>query len=564
VACLSTIRSRRRSAGERHALAGIEREIRSADPKLGSKYLNDFAAAFKKYERVISSEKLKARLLGADVVLVGDYHALPASQRYAAQLLRHLAGGGEPPVLALETVFTRDQHILEAWMCGEIGEEELRQRIRFDSEWGFDWAPLQALLTAARQCAAACYGIDCMPRHDLRTISIRDRHAALQLAEIRERHPKSPVLVLFGESHLAPGHLPRLLRESCPQDRILSVLQNVDALYWLAAGEHRGQVEAVQVSDDVVCAFSATPLEKYQSYSHWIERWRQERASQVDLGSTFYNLIDALASFLRIDQYAPENGTQPRFLVDKLPEVRVRPDTESLRKLLVRNGIAGMELANIIAALERSQSCYLERLNTIFATGFELAHAAGQCARFLHLACSGRLGRRSTSHSEVEEAPTPESVFYSAVMDEALKDFGARVLHPARVMVKEAELFAGYAKAPAEIEQRTLYSYREYMQLMDFLVLHRDYELNQKRYIHKPPLVAEGLRFQGDKFSFATRKLGALLGNELFAAYVVGRVSRRYVRSLYFRKLHLAGVAEESYFQCVGRVRTRKRSDLGA
>ena len=563
MACLSTIRSRRRSAGERHALAGIEREIRSADPKLGSKYLNDFATAFKKYERVISSEKLKAKLLAADIVLVGDYHALPASQRYAAQLLRQLAAGGEPPVLALETVFTRDQHILDAWMRGEIGEEELRQRIRFETEWGFDWAPLQALLAAARQCAAACYGIDCMPRHDLRTISIRDRHAALQLAEIRERHPKSSVLVLFGESHLAPGHLPRLLRESRPQDRILSVLQNVDALYWLAAGEHRGQVEAVQVSDDVVCAFSSTPLEKYQSYSHWIERWRQERASQVDLGSTFYNLIDALASFLRIDQYAPENGTQPRFLVDKLPEVRVRPDTESLRKLLGRYGIARMELANIIAALERSQSCYLERLNTIFATGFELAHAAGQCARFLHLACSGGLGRLQ-HEPEKHLAPMPEALFYSAVMDEALKDFGARVLHPARVMVKEADLFAGYAKPPEEVEQHTLYGYREYMQLMDFLVLHRDYELNLKRYIHKPPLVAEGLRFQGDKFLFVTRKLGALLGSELFGAYVAGRVSRRYVRSLFFRKLHLAGVAEESYFQCVGRVRTRKRADLAA
>ena len=44
-------------------------------------------------------------------------------------------------------------------------------------------------------------------------------------------------MVLFGESHLAPGHLPRVLREQLPEERVLTVLQNVDALYWRAAGE---------------------------------------------------------------------------------------------------------------------------------------------------------------------------------------------------------------------------------------------------------------------------------------------------------------------------------------
>jgi len=54
---------------------------------------------------------------------------------------------------------------------------------------------------------------------------------------MRRRHPNAVIFVLFGESHLAPGHLPQLLRDEMPEAKIVTVLQNVDALYWRAAGE---------------------------------------------------------------------------------------------------------------------------------------------------------------------------------------------------------------------------------------------------------------------------------------------------------------------------------------
>jgi hypothetical protein len=254
---------------------------------------------------------------------------------------------------------------------------------------------------------------------------------------------------------------------------------------------------------------------------------------------------------------------QPRFLIDTLPEIRVRPDTEALRKLMLRNGIAGMELANLIASLEPARSCYVERLNTIFATGFDLAHAAGQCARFLHLSCSGRLGEYRARDAE-EGQRSVESLFYCCVLDEALKDFGPRILHPARPMSRDADLYALYACAPEEIERQMLCTYREYMQMVDFLVTHRDYELYGSRYVGSPQLIAEGLRFEGERLAFVVRKLGALLGSDLFTAYLEGRASKRYIRSLYFRKLHLEQSARDSYFQCVRRIRIRRPNRLAA
>src|SRR6185437_8285520 len=84
-------------------------------------------------------------------------------------------------------------------------------------------------------------------------IGARDRYAARKIAELREKFPNAAIVALFGEAHLAPGHLPRWLRQSRPADRILTVLQNVDELYWKSAGELSEMLHAVQVSEDVAC-----------------------------------------------------------------------------------------------------------------------------------------------------------------------------------------------------------------------------------------------------------------------------------------------------------------------
>src|ERR1700733_1178768 len=229
----STVNLRsRRSAAQLHALVGVEREIRAQDSHSRRKYLREFNQAFRNYDSLLDSGQIQSALHSADVVLIGDYHALAAAQRYAASLIEQRAMAGDRPmVLGVETIFARDQHILEEWWRREIDEEELRQRIRFDLDWGYDWTPFHELLVAARDHGEAIYGLDCMPRENLRKIGARDRHAAAKVSEIRERHPHAAIFVLFGESHLAPGHLPRVVQKELPSARILTVLQNVDALY---------------------------------------------------------------------------------------------------------------------------------------------------------------------------------------------------------------------------------------------------------------------------------------------------------------------------------------------
>lgn len=565
MASTATLRSRR-SAAQLHALAGVEREIRATDHNSRRKYLVDFSEAFRSYDSVLESEKLPELLHQADIILVGDYHALPRSQQYAVSLIEQLRISQSEPegivqpreiVLGLETVFSRDQHILDEWMRGEIEESELRERIRFDLDWGYDWDPFHELLKSARQNAKAIYGLDCMPREDLRKIGARDRHAAIKIAEIRQRHPEALIVVLFGESHLAPNHLPRLLYQRLRTDRVLTVLQNVDALYWQAAGETCDRVEAVQVSDDVICVFNATPLEKYESYRLCLDRWGREGLGNPDLGPTIYNLVDGLLRFLGMNAYSPHNTTQPRFLVDCLPEVYCRTSDAVLRKLLSRKAVDESARKSALRSFEVDGSVYLPHVNAFYIGNFQMMHTTEEVARFLHHACRGLPLRNGNPRKTAELAPADR--FYARALEHALAHFGSRVLYPVRPPAREFDLYSLYDQTAGEIRQHMSLNVTEFTELLDFLVLHRGFELNPIRYLDVPEQIAEGVRVTGERFEYATRQLGELLGSDLYDGYLEGRVTRRHLKSVFLLHLDEPGIASKAYFELVARVRSEKK-----
>lgn len=407
---------RRRAAAQMHALAAVRREIRSRDRASGRKYLQEFSQAFPDYERTLTPEELHDRVGAADIVLVGDYHSLAASQRFAASLLERLALA-RPIVLAIEAVLSRDQGILESWWRREISEDELRRRLRFDKDWGYDWAPFLELLIAARDHGEGIHGLDCLPRHDFRRIRSRDRHAAAKIKEVRERYPEARILVLFGESHLAPQHLPARIREILPQDSVLTVLQNIDSLYWKAAGD---EARAVAINQEAVCVLNSSPLEKYESYRIWMAKW--EGDDQPDFAPAVYNVLMSLTRTLGFRLDSPHNGVQPKFLADLLPEVitvdengaecGLEPPPEG------SSDEYRMSADKIRAALDERGCIYVARTNSFFIREFHIAGVAAEAARFLYHACTATIHARSSPDRKLEET---------------LALFGSRLLCPKEV-----------------------------------------------------------------------------------------------------------------------------------
>jgi hypothetical protein len=510
MATTASLRSRR-NAAQLHALAGVTREIHSSDHNARRKYLQDFIAAFPSYESVIDLDCVSAQAQAADIVLIGDYHALPSSQRFAASFFeQRTQPGNRPVVLGIETVLARDQHILEEWWRRGIDQEELRRRIRFDLDWGYDWQPFYDLLVTGREHGEAIFGLDCLPRNDLRKIGARDRHAVHKIAEMRQQHPEAVIVVLFGESHLAPQHLPQILREQLPRERIFTVLQNVDQLYWSATGERHESVSAVKVSEDVVCVFNATPLEKYESYRLHLARWAQEESDSPDLAPTVHNLIESLATFAGINRYA-QKGSQPKFLVDLLPEVYSGALED---RLLARLGKSSDDVASWLQRVEERGSAYIPQVNGFYVREFQMMYVAEEAARFLHHACQGLPGRGTKLERRDE--------FYARVMENTVGYFGARVLYPNR---------------PAEGE---------------------DVNAEVTAALYRQSLKSA---LRGD-FDSVARELGYQLGNDLYSDYLAGRFTRSAFRRLLLTHLNGPGEAKTACLRLLAR--NRKKRPLSA
>lgn len=517
----------RRSAAQLHALAEVEREIRTQDSQGRRKYLREFNQAFRTYESILTGEEVHATLRGADIVLIGDYHALPASQRCAASLVEQRAlAGDRPVVLGVETVFARDQHILDEWWRRDIDESELRQRIRFDLDWGYEWAPFYELLVSARDNAEALYGLDCMPRDDLRKIGARDRHAAAKIAEIRQSHPEAAIFVLFGESHMAPGHLPRAVSKENPQAKIVTVLQNVDSLYWRAAGEQVDKVEAVRVNNDVLCVFNATPLEKYESYRLFLDQWSRCDESP-DYAPTIYNLIDSLANFLEINRYSPHNSTQPKFLVDLLPEVYGGSAGHMFGRLLLRKGVSQTDLQTLVNRVEECGSAYLPQVNAFYVREFQMMHAAEDATRFLHQACQGLPQRRngdSGKNANTADAARATDRFYARVIEHAIAYFGSRVLYPSR------------PAPPAD-----------------------DTGLTRAAIEKAAQAAVEKHAFDG-----AAVELGQRIGHQIYEAYLSGKIAPSGLRKLFLAHLHEPGLARKVCGTVITKLRALSRAHANA
>jgi len=558
MATTSILRSRR-SAAQLHAIASVEREIRAIDPAAGRKYLRDFREAYRSYEKVLALSDVSTEIAKAGIVLVGDYHALPSSHRYLASLLRVPDFRPRPVVLGVETIFSRDQHILEEWHRGEIDEDELRQRIRFDLDWGYDWTPFYELLSAAREHGTSIYGLDCMPREDLRKIGARDRHAADKITGLRQRHSNALIMVLFGESHLAPQHLPALLQQQLPAEPMLTVLQNVDALYWRAAGEASDRVEAVQVRKDVrenvLCVFNATPLEKYENYRLCLDRWGRSDSDNdrhaPDLGPTLYNLVDGMVRFLGINQYSSHNTTQPRLLVDLMPEVYSRSSDALLRQLLSRKGFTAERRRSLLRQVRERGSVYLTPINAVYVRQFRMTSSAEDATRFLHQACRGLpnlCNGKPTAPAPGTESLDKDDAFYMAVFEHALAFFGSRILHPARPALRDADLADLFDVTREDLEQQTSLPFADAVETLDFLTRHREQDFR----------AAQAPAFTGRKHEYAAEQLGYLTGNDLYDAYLEGRLTTAALRRLFLTHIEQPGVAREAYIQlrtrlCSGR-----------
>lgn len=490
---------------QKEEIERIKSAISTADRNFECKYIERFMNEYTDYRGISSYQELLARALGARVVYIGDYHALAESQGFAAQFLADLAGYDGKLMLGVEMLYGRDQRALDQWFRGEISEGEFLRRVRYQREWGYDWAGYRRLFEAARALAIPIWGIDCGPRENFKAISRRDHYAAQRIVALLKQHPERKLVVLFGEAHLCREHLPakvsQLLARESMRARHLIILQNLDDVYWKLASRGREREKVVRIARGVYCVFNATPYLKYESYRRMLERWRKQEWEDDDeacIGSTVDMLIDTLLNFLQLDKYRhklPQEDGRSRLLIDALPEIYFPDELASFEALLRSERVAPQAALEAFWHLELTGGCYLQGANIMFVGRHSLACAAEQAAHFVHSVCARwgtRGGKRQAAGS-----------FCAKVLYEALGYFVSKLLDPSRADA------AARLGGPCRVDE-----------LLEIeAILKRVKGLPQNR-----------------RLALAAR-CGYGLGELLYSAYLAGRASREAISALFKQPL---------------------------
>ncbi|MFQ5701093.1 MAG: ChaN family lipoprotein [Acidobacteriota bacterium] len=539
-------------AFHRRTVSLLRREIARVDRNSSRKYIRDFVEEFRAYRDLSSYDDLIISCYRSDIIYVGDYHALPSAQEFAARLLREIASRSRQVILAVEMVYGRNQRILDRWMAGEHDDEEFKRRIRYDLEWGYAWEGFRAIFETARDYGVKTFGIDCPPRNGLRYILKRDRYAATKIVHIFLKHPGAKIFVVIGESHLASHHLPSVVRDLLArhnlEKRSVRVLQNLEEVYWRLVADGEEQHDVVTLGKNVFCVFNTSPIAKYEAYRQTINRWKSEDVDDhVDLTPTIYNMIDTILHFLGVDKYShrmDRDGDCVEFLVDYYPEVYSPSEASSMKKFLASNGFHRREVARARERLARGGACYVAGLNAVFVGRFSLVHGGEEATRFVHAALRGDVLKQRSRPTLRRDR------FYATVIEEALGFFGSKLIDPSRNHFFETNLYEYHRKDPAFIEAHTEYSYDQFTRIINFILLHKKMEKGPADWGVLPGALREGIGTRSMRlFTVLTRELGYYLGQQVYDGYHAGRLDRRAIRDLFSRRLERKGSALEAYLQ---------------
>src|ERR1051326_1034356 len=249
------------TALKKHAVRLIQHDIGQIHASPSRKYIQEFNREFQNFQNPCDLKDILDEAQRANLIWIGDYHALSQSQAYATDFIRQLAAKKSNLLVAVEPVFARNQGILNRWMNGTISEQEFLAGVNYDEEWGCDWRGYQSIFATARELGIPVYGVDCHPRNDMRSIGRRDLGVARRIGRLMEKHSGSTLVVIFGESHLAANHLPGrvrgILERKGIESRELLIVQNIDALYWKLQEGGQGEARAVRVRNGSYCVFNA-------------------------------------------------------------------------------------------------------------------------------------------------------------------------------------------------------------------------------------------------------------------------------------------------------------------
>ncbi|RKH90874.1 hypothetical protein D7Y21_04760 [Corallococcus sp. AB045] len=455
------------------------------------------------YQRVVPLTHVYQRIAASDLVYVGDYHTLPLAQQTYLDLAERALASGRRVVLALECVEGRHQAALDAYLAGRLPERTLMSRLGHGPTPGFGpGAGIRAVLAFAKRLKLQVAAIDRRAQGE-RSLALRDAFAAERIARVARAEDVPLVMVLVGQFHAAPCHLPaqveRALGDAHPR-RGLVVYQNAEGLWWRLAREGRlGSAEAVELADGALCLMNASPVLCQQSFLDYLEA-EGDDAPLLDRSAAerFRDMAELIGGLA---------GVPVGRELDSV-EVTTAADGDVLARIRRRGRFTQAELSQLRKHILSRESGYIPRARTAWLASLSLNHAAEEAAHFV----------RHCAVGDAMDAPRGASeAFYARCLEEALGFFGSKLINPRRTCPNVAEWAKRFGEARG-LER----------QIAAFVLAHKATESEA------PDEAVKLLPLRRDRlFHGVSHALGYLLGDSLYRAFDAGQVDTAGIRALF-------------------------------
>lgn len=499
-----------------------------AEPKDVSRYARDYQAEFQDRWQVCPVEGVLAREMDrVAIVLGGDFHAYAQAQRSHLRLLREL-----PParrvILGLECLESCYQTVVDGFMAGEMTEEEFLVQVRWQEHWGFPWENYKPLFDLARERGFKVLALNrFFPRRTGSTLAQRDRHAAELIYRAQSRNPECLVYVVFGDLHLALGHLPRALKQAYRRQppALLRLFLNSERLYFkLARRGEMGPQQLLKASQRRYCLLTSPPWVKWQSYLLYLEQTYDRELDDdgaIDYTDHLAALIQLAAHDLGVKVkaqdlaiYGPEDGDFPE---------RVAGRWDSTQERMM------------IHLVDHDRSFFVPEGGLGYLSRPTINHAAALAGQYLQ----ARLSGRSRPPWDLPKD------FLAAIWIEALSFFVSKLVNPSRKSENlhqlRQELEAGDPKGRGRETLLTVLDQR----MSEMIEAHTG-KVRPRRYRPRKRVT----------YLEASRILGNMMGERLFEAFKRGRLNRATI-ARYFAVDAFAADFSDFYAQVIKRIESR-------
>lgn len=482
----------------RRQRARIARAVEGTSPAFQA-YERRYRARIRSFARPLTSSDVLAQVRAADIVHVGDYHTLRVAQQSYRSLVEAALDSGRRVVLALEFVEGRFQPAVDRYLRGRCSERRFLESIGHGARGPFDlWAGFRPIFELARERGLEVLAIDRRARGP-RSLHLRDRYAGKRIAAAAAAPDRPLVMVLVGQFHAAPCHLPREVRRALggTERRQLVAYQNCEPIYWaLARRGEIGHAEAVELRPGELCLLNASPVVCQQSFLDYVDAESGDEPLQERAAHDRFTELAAMIGRLV--------GVDPRRRLQGV-DVATFADLGFFERLRRRGGFGAREMAELRAHVLSRESCYVPRARTVYLASLSLNHAAEEAAHFVRHCAVG---------AAMEHPRIGRAAFYARCVEEAIGFLGSKLVNPHRRCASLDDWARTFKAERGELRQAAA-----------FVLAHAACERERQT-----PFVPARA---GRVFIAASHAQGYLLGEALYRALDEGRFTKDEVKALF-------------------------------